>query len=150
MASYDDEMEIRGLVDAFTEGWNAQDGAACARPFAADADFTAVTGLKARGREMIAQGHREILATVFRGTRLSGQVNDIRFVRPDVAVADVTFRVRGRDGEPLFGVERTSAGMVVANDGSAWSILVFRNMVPFDRPAAGPLETELLAKGAEA
>ena len=29
--SSSDEAAIRGLVDAFTEGWNAHDGKACAR-----------------------------------------------------------------------------------------------------------------------
>jgi uncharacterized protein (TIGR02246 family) len=59
-----DELAIEGLVQTFVDGWNAADGAACARPFAADADFTAITGLKVKGREGIAKGHDEILSTL--------------------------------------------------------------------------------------
>ena len=80
-----DEKEIEGLVEAFVEGWNAADGAACARPFAADADFTAITGLRVRGRELIAEGHAEILSTVYRGSRNSAKVESILFLRSDVA-----------------------------------------------------------------
>lgn len=138
-----DEKEIGGLVEAFVEGWNAGDGGACARPFAEDADFVAVTGLKAHGRDLIARGHAEILSTVFRGTQLSATVESIRFVRGDVAVADVTMRLRYEDGRPFMPGQYpgySSAGLVVAKDGGRWSIIAFRNLVPFGRPAAGPLE----------
>jgi uncharacterized protein (TIGR02246 family) len=138
-----DKIAIEGLVQSFIDGWNAADGAACARPFAADADFTAITGLKARGRDAIAIGHQEILSTLYRGSRNSAKVESIRFLRPDVAVADVTFRFLG---DPMpFGLTQTNCGMVCTKDDGAWSIAVFRNMVPFARPVAGPLERELMA-----
>jgi uncharacterized protein (TIGR02246 family) len=138
-----DEMAIEGLVQAFVEGWNAADGTALARPFAADADFTAITGLKGKGRDLIAKGHNEILATIYRGSVNSGKVESVRFLRPDVAVADITFRFVG-DVRP-FGLERTSCGIVCTKDGGNWSIAVFRNMVPFGRPTAGSVEHELAA-----
>jgi uncharacterized protein (TIGR02246 family) len=138
-----DELAIEGLVQTFVDGWNAADGAACARPFAADADFTAITGLKVKGREGIAKGHDEILSTLYRGSQNSAKVENIRFLRADVAVADVTFRFVG-DLHP-FGLEGSSCGLVCTKEGGAWSIAVFRNMVPFARPASGPVERELMA-----
>lgn len=145
MSGTDDEQEIRGLVDAFVEGWNAQDGYACARPFAEKADFTAVTGLRIQGRDLIARGHAEILSTVFHGTRMSATVNDIVFLRPDVAVADVTFRLQPAPDKPWLP-KGSSCGVVATKDAGVWSIAVFRNMVPFDRPMAGPLERELMGR----
>jgi len=139
-----DALAIEGLVQTFVNGWNASDGTALARPFAVDADFTAITGLKAKGREVIAKGHNEILATLYRGSVNSAKVDSIRFLRPDVAVADVTFRFVG-DIRP-FGLEKTSCGMVCTKDNGTWSIGVFRNMIPFGRPTAGPLERELAAR----
>jgi uncharacterized protein (TIGR02246 family) len=136
------EQEIRGLVEAFAEGWNAQDGRACARPFAEDADFINIMGLKARGREIIGRGHEEILATVYLGTKLNWTLESIRFVRPDVAVGDVTLRLQKGNGAP-FPMPATSAGFVATKESGQWSIAVFRNMIPFHRPAAGPLEREL-------
>ena len=40
MSQLSDEAAIRRLVDLFTEGWNAKDGKACARPFAVEAEPT--------------------------------------------------------------------------------------------------------------
>ncbi len=137
-----EEQEIHRLMDLFVQGWNTADGALCARPFAEDAEFTAVNGIRARGREIIAKGHSEILATVFRGTRLQAIVNSIRFLRPDVASVDATLRLTpaGQTWLPQW----TSLGIVATKENGAWSIAVFRNLVPFERPVAGPLDQELL------
>jgi uncharacterized protein (TIGR02246 family) len=139
MTNPTDEAAIRGLVDVFVAGWNSGDGEACGRPFAEDADFTAITGLRAEGRDLIARGHNEILSTIYRGTQISATVNAIKFLRPDVASADITIRFVGKQ---VFGIEQTSLGLVTTKEGNTWQIAVFRNMVPLARPAAGPLERE--------
>ena len=149
MGTAQDEKEIRGLVDVFVEGWNSGDGATCARPFAEDAEFVAVTGLKAKGRDLIARGHAEILSTVFLGTRLEATFESLRFVRPDVAIADVTMRVQYADGRPFMPGQYpgySSAGLVAVKDDGRWAIVAFRNLIPFGRLAAGPLEHALMAR----
>ena len=143
MKTTNDETAIRGLVDAFVNAWNAGDGEACGRPFAEDADFTAIHGLKVHGRETIARGHTEILATIYQGTRLEATVESIRFLRPDVAVADVTTAAHNFP----FGLRRTLLLLVATKENDAWSIAVFRNMVPYERPLAGPVERELMSAG---
>jgi uncharacterized protein (TIGR02246 family) len=143
MTKTQDEQAIRQLVAAFVEGWNAGDGNACARPFTENADFTAVTGARARGRDLIGRGHAEILATVFRGTRSSSIVNDITFLRPDVAVADVTFRIEPMADKPWLP-PYSSCGIVATKENGVWAIAVFRNLVPFGRPATGPIDKEAL------
>jgi hypothetical protein len=80
MNSTSDETAIRGLVDEFVEGWNAGNGEMCGRPFAKDAEFTAITGLRARGRDLIARGHSEILSTIYCGTQITGTVNSINIL----------------------------------------------------------------------
>ena len=136
-----DEQEIRNLVAQFVEGWNAGDGHMCARPFAENAEFTAVTGQHVRGRDFIARGHAEILSTVFRGTHNSATVNEISFLRSDVAVADVTFRLDPVADKPWLP-RYSTCGVVATKDDGRWSIAAFRNMVPFDRPVAGPLDKQ--------
>jgi len=143
MTSNQDEQAIRGLVAAFVEGWNAGDGYACAQPFAENADFTAVTGARIKGRDLIGRGHVEILATVFRGTHNSAVVNDITFLRPDVAAADVTFRLEPMRDKPWLP-PYSSCGITATKENGVWSIAVFRNLVPFGRPVAGPLDREVL------
>jgi uncharacterized protein (TIGR02246 family) len=137
-----DEIAIEGLIQAFVAGWNTGDGDACARPFAANADFTAVTGARARGRDLIARGHAEILSTVFRGTVLSATLNDILYLRPDVAAADVTFRIAPMPDKPWLP-PYSSCGLVATKEQGAWSIVLFRNLVPYGRPVAGALDREL-------
>jgi uncharacterized protein (TIGR02246 family) len=142
MTYMQDEQAIRELVAAFVAGWNAGDGDACARPFAENADFTAVTGARARGRDLIARGHAEILSTVFHGTALSAAINDIVFLRPDVAAADITFRIAAMSDKPWLP-PYSSCGLVATKERGVWSIALFRNLVPFGRPVAGPLDQEL-------
>lgn len=140
-----DEQMIRQLVADFENGWNAADGIACGRPFAGNADFTAVTGLRARGRDEIARGHVEILATVFRGTHMTATVNDITFLRPDVAAADITIRMQPMQDKPWLP-DHASCGIVATKEDGAWAIALFRNMVPFGRPISGAYEAGLMKK----
>lgn len=142
MAGASDEAAIRGLVDAFIEGWNRGDGAGCARPFALDADFTNIMGLRAHGRDLIARGHQEILSTVYKGTRSTASVNGIRLLRPDVAVVDVDLMLQDEQG----ATHASNANVVATREGDTWSIVCFHNMVPFQRPAAGPTEQALAAQ----
>jgi uncharacterized protein (TIGR02246 family) len=137
-----DQQAICDLVASFVDGWNGGDGEACARPFASNADFTAVTGARARGRDLIARGHAEILSTVFRGTRMTATVNDIFFLRPDVAAADVTFRIAPVPDKPWLPPYST-CGLVATKEQGSWSIALFRNLVPFGRPSGGALDRKL-------
>ena len=142
------ETAIRRLVDQFVEGWNMADGAACARPFAENADFTAVNGIRVRGRDLIARGHDDILSTIFRGTRLTAAIHSIEFLRPDVASVDATLRLTpaGQTWLPKY----TCCGMIVTEEGGEWSIAVFRNLVPFERPLASALDANLFHAGKRA
>ena len=139
-----DEKTIRGLIDTFVAGWNAADGTTLASVFTQDADFTAITGLHGRGREAITRGHDEILATIYRGTTLSSEVELIDYFMPDVALVNVKFFLK-KNGQSFFpGVTHTSCGIVAVRTDGAWQLAAFRNMVPFARPLAGPVERELL------
>jgi len=140
-----DDASVRRLVDIFAEGWNAARGETLAQAFAPDADFTNVMGLHAKGRDLIARGHDEILATVFRNTRVTPTVDRVRFLRSDVAVLDATFTLTHLDGR-LFEMGpagHSKAELVATKEQGTWSIAVFRNMIPFVRPLAGPLERSI-------
>ena len=137
------ETEIRGLIDTFVAGWNAASGSHIASAFTEDADFTAITGLHARGRDLIARGHDEILSTIYRGTSLAGEVEDIYFLKTDVALVNAKFFLR-KQGDSFFpGVAHTSCGITAVKNDGKWYIAAFRNMVPFGRPMAGPVEAEM-------
>ena len=153
MTPQTDATEVTRLLETLARGWNTASGATYASAFAGDADFINILGMHARGRDLIARGHDEILATVFRGTRMTAVVDSVRFLRPDVATVEATLSLRQADGQPFTfsGPSRppmphTKAGYVATKQGETWSIAVFRNMVPFARPAAGPVERALEAE----
>jgi uncharacterized protein (TIGR02246 family) len=141
-----DEAAIRALLDQFIEGWNEASGARLARPFAPDAEFINIMGLRVHGRDLIARGHDELFETVFFGTRLSGGVETVRFLRSDVAYADGIFNLQNSDGTPHHMLERALPAFIAVKEGGAWSIVIFRNMIPFQRPSAGPLERSLSSR----
>jgi hypothetical protein len=82
---------------------------------------------------------------VFRGTRLQAAITQIRYLRPDVAVLDVTLSLQGADGQPfaMLPAGQSLAGVVATRESGTWAITVFRNMIPFTRPAAGAVERSL-------
>ena len=145
MQTASDDQAIRSLIDQFIEGWNAADGSLCARPFTSNSDFTAINGIRARGRDLIARGHSEILSTIYRGTQLNGVVNSIDYLRPDVASVDATFHLTPAQ---TWFPKYTSCGIIATKDAGVWSIAVFRNMVPFGRPTGGPLDRQLVEESA--
>jgi uncharacterized protein (TIGR02246 family) len=146
MADPSDEAAIRALLDQFIEGWNTASGAVLASPFALDAEFINIMGLRVRGRDLIARGHDELFETVFFGTRLAGGVESVRFLRPDVAYADGVLTLQNSDGSPHNMLDRALPAFIAVKEGGAWSIAIFRNMIPFERPPAGPLERSLGAR----
>jgi uncharacterized protein (TIGR02246 family) len=146
MTNSSDEAAVRTLLDQFIEGWNEGSGARLARPFAPDAEFINIMGLRVRGRDLIARGHDELFETVFFGTRLAGGVENVRFLRPDVAYADGVLMLQNSDGSPHNMIERALPAFIAVKKDGAWSIAIFRNMIPFERPPAGPLERSLGAR----
>lgn len=129
-----DETAIREVVARVEKGWNAGDGDAYAAPFAEDAEYVVVDGRYVKGRNAIAAGHREILSSFYRGSANSMTVENIRFIRPDVAIArvlaDLTFYVTGT---PHRRVARST--WVLAHDGTEWEIVAFQN-TPIAEPPA--------------
>jgi uncharacterized protein (TIGR02246 family) len=68
-------------------GWLDQgSGAAFAAVFAEDGDLVAFDGTHFKGREEIAPFHQQLFDKWLKGSRLVGQVKDVRFLSPDVAL----------------------------------------------------------------
>jgi uncharacterized protein (TIGR02246 family) len=139
-----DARAVEALIGRFAEGWNAADAVVLASVFAEDADFTAVNGLCIHGRDLIRDGHDELFRTIFRGVRLAARPLSVRFLSPGIAVVEAEFSYPG--GMILPGVIRALAQYVAVRSGAAWEIAVFRNMVPFERPVAGPVELNARAR----
>ena len=126
MTATDDEQAIRDIAQRLEEGWNSGNGQAFAAPFAEDSDYVVVDGRHIKGRLANAEGHQFIFDTIYRGSTNSMEVESVRFIRPDVAVAHVRHRLKfSRDGRPAEGHARST--WVLTKDDGRWSIAAFQN-----------------------
>ena len=69
----------------------------------------------------------------------------MRFLRSDVAVLDATLTLTHSDGRlfEMGSAGHSKAEVVATKEQDRWSIAVFRNMIPFVRPLAGPVERSI-------
>ncbi len=122
--------DVNRLADALVAAWNDHDAEAFARPFAADADFTNVFGMKATGREAIAQFHKPVFQTIFRDSVLNRTGGGARLLRPDVASLDMQWSMTGArspTGEE-WPQRRGLINLVATSQDGTWSIAVMHNM----------------------
>jgi uncharacterized protein (TIGR02246 family) len=131
----EDEAAIRAIAQRLQDGWNAGDGDAFAAPFAEDADYVIVDGAFIKGRAVIAAGHRQLLATVHKGSVNTVEVESVRFIRPDVALLRVhnTLRTTAPNLPPEL---RSRSSLVVTRDNGVWQIAGFQN-TPIIPPREG-------------
>ena len=95
---------ICDIADQFEHSWNNGDGPAYAEPFADDADYITIQGRRVAGREEIAAGISEILATIYLDSTIALQVTGIRCVSPTTIVAQIEHVLDAPSG-PLAGVQ---------------------------------------------
>jgi uncharacterized protein (TIGR02246 family) len=81
-----DESAVRALYQQLMDGWNKGSGDAFAAAFTEDGDLVAFDGTHFEGREEIAPFHQQLFEKWLKGSRLVGEVKDVRFLGPDVAV----------------------------------------------------------------
>lgn len=132
------EAGVLGVVESLIAAWNAHDPQAFAAAFAADADFTNVFGMHAKGRDAIEQFHAPILKTIFKDSRLTAASTQLRCLRADVATVDVRWEMTGaRDPQGNEWPNRRGLlSLVVTREAGDWSIAVMHNMDLDDEEAA--------------
>jgi uncharacterized protein (TIGR02246 family) len=134
-----DEAAVRALYQQLMDGWNQGSGDAFAAVFTEDGDLVAFDGTHFKGRQEIAPFHQQLFDKWLKGSRLVGQVKDVRFLSPDVALMHAVGGtvLRGKS-EPV--PERDSIQTLVATrqDGE-WRLAAFQNtrLHPMDS-SAGP------------
>jgi len=121
-----DEAAIRQVVQQVQDGWNAHDGKAFAAPFAADADYVVINGMKLQGREAIERGHTGIFSSIYKDSHNVGTVKSVRFLRPDVAVVHIEWNLKFRAGGETKKAQAMNT-MVMTKDSGSWSIAAFQN-----------------------
>jgi uncharacterized protein (TIGR02246 family) len=134
-----DEAAVRALYQQVMDGWNQGSGDAFAAVFTEDGDLIGFDGTHFKGRQEIAPFHQRLFDKWLKGSRLVGEVKDVRFLSPDVALMHAVGGtvLRGKS-EPV--PERDSIQTLVATrqDGE-WRLAAFQNtrLHPMDS-SAGP------------
>jgi uncharacterized protein (TIGR02246 family) len=118
--------EAQGLAERLESAWNSADGHGFAAAFAEDADFVNVLGMHARGRDAIAEGHRQIFSTIYRGSQVGYRVESARLLRPEVGLVHV-HAVLEVPGGAMAGRHEARYSLVLTRDGGDWRIASFHN-----------------------
>jgi uncharacterized protein (TIGR02246 family) len=98
--------------------------------------FTNIRGMFFTGHQEFRDRHEAIFKGEFRGTSLKQETVSLRFIRPDVAIAETLTWVSGfsKAGPPpgtqldANGRLRTRLLQVLKKDGGVWKIVVYHNV----------------------
>jgi uncharacterized protein (TIGR02246 family) len=129
MSSHDEEA-IRQKVEQFAETWNQHDMSTFASLFTKNSDCVTLGGDWLRGQDEIKKDMVKDHATVFRESQLMINAVGVRFLRPDIAVAHVTWELTGlpgRDFQKLPWAVRGIMTWMLTNDDDTWRIAAFQN-----------------------
>ena len=118
-----DETAVRELVRRYVNARELKDPAAIGALFTADADQYTTSGEWRRGRGQVVPGTLES-SKRNPGTR-SITVQAVRFLSPDVAIADGAYEITG-----TASTRRIWATIVVKREAGGWRIAAIRNMAP--------------------
>ena len=139
----DDETAIKNVIAQMTEGFNKHDAEASTRMYQPDADFVSVRGEMGLGRDAAEKTLRRIFETRAKTAALKTEEVQIRFIRPDVALAHVTNELSGlvaADGQNLPSHRELSLRVFV-KDG-VWRLASFQNTMLNPFPGASPASSK--------
>lgn len=117
------EQDVRKVLSSFVDIWNRNEvRTSFGKLFTSDADFVVLSGTYLKGRDEIVAHHIEIRAGVYGDSHLVWNPVRVKFVRPDVAVAEVATEI-------TFGHEKRStfATIVLVQENSQWLISSMEN-----------------------
>lgn len=76
----DARAAAQAMVARFVDAWNSADDGAYGENYWPDAELVDPTGSIVRGQRAIAQQHRELWASIFKESRITGQVRRVRML----------------------------------------------------------------------
>jgi uncharacterized protein (TIGR02246 family) len=113
-----DRRAIERIIIGLDDAWGRGDAEAFAARFAEDGGFTNVLGMVHYGCEAFRERHDAIFKTIYKNSKSTPAVTKLRFIRPDVAIADIDAELHAYATLPpgmragADGVMRTKLQMV--------------------------------------
>ncbi len=139
-----DKAAIQAIVHDEQDAWNRGDAKAFAAHFAADGSFTNVVGMQSYGVAPFLKQHERIFSTIYKGSHNDFTLGALRFIRPDVAIADVDSVLTNTVSAPpgiLRGADggiHTRLQLVLSKENGTWQIDAFHNVAVNPSVGDGP------------
>ena len=115
----DDQAAIRGLVQKYLDARDKRDAKAVEALFTSEADQLVSAGEWRKGRDAVVKG--TLASSEATGGKRTINVETIRFLTKDTAIADGRYEINDRKMWSTFLMVRTPDG---------WKIGAIRNMLP--------------------
>ncbi len=139
-AAQRDEPGVRAVVARAEKAWNAADHVAFAACMSEDVDVVGLLGERYHGRDLVEIGHKHIFETIYRDSRVTYTVEQLRFLRPDVAVVIMHQKMRSflpphvvistarqRQMSDEMHDSEARATLTLIRHGGTWAIAAFHN-----------------------
>ena len=129
----EDERAARQVMTDFQTIWIAHDMKALAELCTEDADFVVISDKHVHGRANIYEYHDALHQSTLTDRTNQNHIEDIRFIRPDVAIMHVRFE--GESSLPegdKRGDTTARATVVVEKEQGKWLISAFHNTLVLD------------------
>lgn len=134
-----DRKAIEQLFQEMYSAWTANDAARYAACFEPDVDYVAFDGTHVKGRAENERLHRALYEGVLRGTRLEGQLVQLRALTPEVVLAHATGAVVFPWHKDVPKNRRSIQTLVLVKRDGRWLAAAFQNtrVRPVPAPDAG-------------
>ena len=120
-----DEQAVREVVKKYVDARDNRDAGAVEALFTSDADQLVSSGEWRKGRPEVVKG------TMASSQASSGKrtitVTSVRFVTPDVAIADGRYEIAGTGGAEA---RKMWTSLLITRGSEGWRIAAIRNMLP--------------------
>ena len=123
-----DEAAIRENVRKMEEGWNTKNARLFAESYAEDADGIAIGGFVVKGHGVIEKVHSDMFMGAFKDSTIALKVQQLRFLRPDVALVQVDNTNKLQQGE-IRHEYKSVITLVMTRERGRWKIASFQNTI---------------------
>lgn len=126
--SVDDEKAIREVLGQFELAFEKRDATIYAMNFREDADWENAFGNREKGRENIKNRISGVYKMFQQANQIIKEIR-IRFITPNVAVADVDREIVGQvneGGDKKLPLRKVRTTQVLRKEKGEWKVVVFR------------------------
>ena len=119
-----DRTAIAAVVKQMEDAWNGGDAKGFAAPMAENVDFITIRADHLYGRQAVIDSHIDVLSTFYAGSTNHFNITDVRFLRRDVALAQIRAVLEAPSG-PLQGRHEATYSLVLVQENGNWEVAFF-------------------------